>query len=112
MRVLYVVAAVVVLAALFLTLLWVFQRQLIYFPGWSRAGRATEVMPGGRDVTLKTSDGLELGAWYFPAGEAGRGVTVLVASGNAGNRSLRSRSGAVRAAVRPSRLQRHSGDAY
>ena len=89
MRVLYVVAAVVVLAALLLTLLWVFQRQLIYFPGWSRAGHAIEVMPGGRDVTLKTSDGLELGAWYFPAGEAGRGVTVLVANGNAGDRSLR-----------------------
>jgi uncharacterized protein len=40
-------------------------------------------------VTLKTSDGLELGAWYFPAGQTGRGVTVLVPSGNAGRRSLR-----------------------
>ncbi len=84
----YVVAATVVLAAL-LTLLWVFQRQLVYFPGSARAGRASEVIPGGRDVTLKTSDGLELGAWFFPAGEADRGVTVLVANGNAGNLSLR-----------------------
>jgi uncharacterized protein len=88
MRALYVLAAVVVVAALLLTLLWVFQRQLIYFPGWARAGRAGEVMPGGRDVTLKTSDHLQLGAWYFRVEEGGH-VTVLVASGNAGNRSLR-----------------------
>jgi hypothetical protein len=47
MRALHVRTAVVVVAALLLTLLWVFQRQLIYFPGWSRAGRATELMPGG-----------------------------------------------------------------
>src|SRR5262252_4137354 len=89
LRAVYVVAAVVVVAALLLTLLWVFQRQLIYFPGSARAGRAGEVMPGGRDVTLKTSDRLELGAWFFPAEKAGRGVTVLVANGNAGDRSLR-----------------------
>src|SRR5262249_52382734 len=88
-RAFYVVAAVVLVAALMLTMLWVFQRKLIYFPGSARAGRASEVMPDGRDVILKTSDGLELGAWFFPAEAAGRGVTVLVANGNAGNRSLR-----------------------
>ncbi len=88
-RALYVVAAMVVVAALLLTLLWAFQRQLIYFPGSAQPGRASEVIPGGRDVTLKTSDHLQLGAWFFPAGAAGRGVTVLVANGNAGNRSLR-----------------------
>jgi uncharacterized protein len=89
MRALYVLTAVVAIAALLLTLLWVFQRQLIYFPGSARAGRAGEVMPGGRDLTLKTSDRLELGAWFVPAQKAGRGVTVLVANGNAGDRSLR-----------------------
>lgn len=89
MRAFYVVAAVVLVAALILTMLWVFQRQLIYFPGSARPGRASEVMPGGQDVILKTSDGLELSAWFFPAETAGRGVTVLVANGNAGNRSLR-----------------------
>ena len=89
MRAFYVVAAVVVVAALMLTMLWVFQRKLIYFPGSARAGRAGEVLPGGRDVILKTSDGLELGAWFFAAETAARGVTVLVANGNAGNRSVR-----------------------
>ena len=79
----------VIVAALLLTLLWVFQRRLIYFPGPAHAGQASEVIPSGRDVTLRTSDRLQLGAWFFPAGPAGRGVTVLVANGNAGNRSMR-----------------------
>ncbi len=88
-RALYVVTAVVVVAALLLTLLWVFQRQLIYFPGSAPAEHASDVIPGGRDVTLKTSDGLQLGAWFFPVRAEDHGVAVLVANGNAGNRSLR-----------------------
>lgn len=61
------------------------------------------VLPGAREVRLHTSDGLELGAWLMPASRPGRAVTVLMASGNAGNRALRaplvaalSRAGAVR----------------
>jgi uncharacterized protein len=88
-RALVVVVAVVVVAALLLTLLWVFQRNLIYFPHPADAGRASQVLPGARDVTLKTADRLELGAWFVPASGADRGVTVLVANGNAGNRSMR-----------------------
>lgn len=85
----YVVATVTIAAVLLLGLLWIFQRQLIYFPSSDHAGRASDVLPDGRDVTLKTSDQLELGAWFFLAEKAGRGVTVLVANGNAGNRSMR-----------------------
>jgi uncharacterized protein len=88
-RGLYVLVALVVVAALLLALLWTFQRQLIYFPGSAQAGRASDVLPGALDVTLKTTDGLELGAWFVGATGADRGVTVLVANGNAGNRSLR-----------------------
>jgi fermentation-respiration switch protein FrsA (DUF1100 family) len=83
------VVAVVVVAALLLTLLWVFQRNLIYFPHPADTGRASQVLPGAQDVTLKTADRLELGAWFVPASGADRGVTVLVANGNAGNRSMR-----------------------
>src|SRR4030095_1103352 len=36
-----------------------------------------------------TADGLALGAWLVEAGEPDRGLAVLVANGNAGNRSLR-----------------------
>lgn len=83
------VVAVVAVAALLLTLLWVFQRQLIYFPNPTYVGLAGKVLPGAREVTLRTSDHLELGAWFVPAREPDRGVTVLVANGNAGNRSMR-----------------------
>src|SRR3979409_2049572 len=48
---------------------------------------AAQVLPGGRDVTLATSDGLRLGAWVFPAPAAP--ASVLVAAGHAGDRSLR-----------------------
>lgn len=64
-----------------------FQRKLIYLPSGGPVPAAAAVLPGGRDVTLVTGDGLRLTAWYFPV-EAAR-AAVLVAPGNAGNRSLR-----------------------
>lgn len=51
--------------------------------------QAHEVIDGARDVTLETSDGLRLGAWFVPARASPNGITVLVANGNAGDRSLR-----------------------
>jgi uncharacterized protein len=65
------------------------QRRLIYFPFPAQLPRAEAVVAGAREVTLRTVDGLVLGAWLVEAGEPDRGVAVLVASGNAGNRSLR-----------------------
>jgi alpha-beta hydrolase superfamily lysophospholipase len=65
------------------------QRRLIYFPSRAQVPRAEAVVAGAREVTLRTVDGLVLGAWLVEAGEPERGVTVLVANGNAGNRSLR-----------------------
>lgn len=50
---------------------------------------AGEVIEGARDVTLRTDDGLELGAWFVPAPKTGasvRPMAVLVAPGNGGNR--------------------------
>ncbi|HEX6339540.1 alpha/beta hydrolase [Umezawaea sp.] len=61
--------------------LWVFQRHLVYFPD----DTAPALAPGARPVVLRTSDGLDLGAWHFP----GPGRTVLVAQGNAGDRGDR-----------------------
>ncbi len=68
---------------------WGLQRRLIYFPEPSSVPPVSDVLPGAREVRLRTSDGLELGAWLVPATGSGRDVTVLVASGNAGDRSLR-----------------------
>ena len=79
---------VVLLLALLVGLLWGFQRSLIYLPAPGPVGSAHELLPGGRDVVLRTSDGLDLGGWYVPA--AGEdAATVLVANGNGGHRGLR-----------------------
>lgn len=83
------VVIVVAVVAVLLALLWIFQRQIIYLPDTSPVPPAAEVLAGGEDVTLTTSDGLELGAWYVPAANGRRDVTVLVANGNGGNRAGR-----------------------
>jgi fermentation-respiration switch protein FrsA (DUF1100 family) len=79
----------VLVAGLLVAAGWGLQRRLIYFPAPSSVPPVSGVLPGAREVRLHTADGLELGAWLVPAGGASRDVTVLVASGNAGNRSLR-----------------------
>ncbi|WP_037176034.1 alpha/beta hydrolase [Rhodococcus sp. UNC363MFTsu5.1] len=80
--------AVAVVAAL-LVALWLGQRRLIYLPDGAAPGPAEQVTDRAEDVWLTTSDGLRLGAWYVPPTAADRGVTVLVANGNAGNRADR-----------------------
>jgi pimeloyl-ACP methyl ester carboxylesterase len=71
-------------------MVWSLQRQLIYFPDSTPVPAAADVIPGARDVTLHTADGLELGAWFVPAaGPADTGMVVLVAPGNGGNRAGR-----------------------
>jgi fermentation-respiration switch protein FrsA (DUF1100 family) len=77
---------VLVLLVLLVAAAWVLQRRLIYFPDRSAPSAA-----GAREVSLLTSDGLRLAAWLVgPApGVADRRLAVLVAPGNAGNRSAR-----------------------
>jgi len=68
-------------------LLYAVQRSLIYFPDDGPLPPAAEVIDGARDVSLTTRDGLELGAWFAPAGgSVDRGIAVLLAPGNGGNR--------------------------
>jgi pimeloyl-ACP methyl ester carboxylesterase len=82
---------VVLLVGTVVGMLWALQRQLIYFPDPTPVPPAAEVIPGARDVTLHTADGLELGAWFVPAAgpAADTGMVVLVAPGNGGNRASR-----------------------
>lgn len=66
---------------------WSLQRSLVYFPDTSTPPPASEVVAGARDVTLRTGDGLDLGAWLVPpAPGTDRGLAVLYAPGNGGNR--------------------------
>lgn len=75
--------------AVLVGLLWFFQRRLIYLPSTASVPPAAEVLPAARDVELQTTDGLRLGAWFIPAAQPDRGLAVLVANGNAGNRADR-----------------------
>lgn len=81
---------VVLVILLLLALVWLAQRRLVYLPDRSAVPAAAAVLPGGTDVTLTTADGLVLGAWYVPARPSrDRGLTVLAAPGNGGNREAR-----------------------
>jgi alpha-beta hydrolase superfamily lysophospholipase len=81
--------AVLVLVTVLVAAAWWFQRRLIYFPPTEPVAPAGSVIIGARDVTLHTSDGLELGAWFVPPEGPARRMTVLVANGNAGDRAGR-----------------------
>jgi uncharacterized protein len=81
-------AVLVALLAVLTGLLWAFQRSLIYLPDAGPVARASDVLPGARDVELVTDDGLHLAAWYLPGPDNGS-AAVLVANGNGGHRGLR-----------------------
>lgn len=90
-RVLRAVVVVLLVGGLVVGVAWWQQRQLIYFPDRSSVPAADTVIDGARDVTLRTEDGLELGAWFVPPapGVPDRRIAVLVAPGNGGNRAGR-----------------------
>ncbi|WP_345314837.1 hypothetical protein [Garicola koreensis] len=48
-------------------LVWALQRALIYFPDTSNVPPAEHALRGGEDLSITTSDGLDLGAWIAPA---------------------------------------------
>lgn len=71
--------------------MWSFQRAMTYSPDISEVPAASEVLDGGQDLNLHTSDGLRLQAWFAPPGLGAeeREMAVLMAPGNGGNRQTR-----------------------
>lgn len=67
-------------------LLFARQRSLLYKPETGKVWPAGAGLPEMREVTLRTSDGLDLAAWYAPPATPDR-LTVLYFHGNSGNRS-------------------------
>lgn len=80
-------AAVVVVGvlAVLVGVAWALQRSLVFVPDASPVA-APE---GVREVTLTTSDDLELTAWLIEPESADRDTAVLYAPGNGGNRAER-----------------------
>lgn len=85
LRAIRLLAAATAILVLVAGLAWSLQRRLIYFPAGAPPPVAT-VLPAAEDVVLRTEDGLELAAWYVPAGDV---ATVVVFPGNGGNRAGR-----------------------
>jgi fermentation-respiration switch protein FrsA (DUF1100 family) len=88
------------LAAVFavLALVFLFQRRLIYLPLGRQVPPASAVLAGASDVRFRTSDGLELHAWFVPARAPDPVAAVLVLHGNAGHRADRAPLAAALAA--------------
>ncbi|WP_433037725.1 alpha/beta hydrolase [Actinomycetospora sp. CA-053990] len=83
------VGVVLIIVVLLVGGLWLFQRALVYVPSPGPVPAAATVVARGQDVVLTTADDVRLGAWFVPASGPRRDVTVLVANGNAGDRSMR-----------------------
>lgn len=79
-----VLAVVLVLGGV----MWGLQRRLIYFPD-QQLPPVAQALPGGREVTLDTGDGLALQAWFCAPSGRDREMAVLVAPGNGGDRADR-----------------------
>jgi hypothetical protein len=70
-----------------LALMYVFQRALQYFPDTAHVAPATAGLPQAQEVTLTSSDGEKLIAWYVPA--RGDKPIVIYFQGNAEGLSAR-----------------------
>lgn len=72
-----------------LSLIWLGQRRLIYFPDTRPPSLEHAGLAGAEAVTFSTSDGLRLGAWFVVGTGLSPRPTVVVFSGNAGHRGYR-----------------------
>jgi uncharacterized protein len=81
-----IVGVFVALVVAVLTVVWLTQRRLIYFPIADLPSLGEAGIAGAEAVMFETSDGLRLGAWFFAGSGPAPRLTLLVFHGNAGNR--------------------------
>jgi fermentation-respiration switch protein FrsA (DUF1100 family) len=84
-----VAVALVALAVAVVAFFWLTERRLIYFPSTDLPSPAEAGLGDAELVSLSTSDGLRLNAWFLTASEPSPPFTVIVFHGNAGNRAHR-----------------------
>jgi hypothetical protein len=78
-----------IIGVVVLTLIWLGQRRLIYFPDTTPPSLDRAGLSGAEAVTFDTADGLRLGAWFVSGSGPSPRTTVVVFSGNAGHREYR-----------------------
>jgi fermentation-respiration switch protein FrsA (DUF1100 family) len=75
----------------FLAIIWLAQRSLIYFPDGELAPPAAAGLGQAEGVMFTTEDGVDLDAWFVPARQPSALRTIMVFNGNAGNRAQRAK---------------------
>src|SRR5712692_7753843 len=88
-RPMIIAAGLITIIAAVLALVWATQRRLMYFPTRDVPTPGEVGLTDVEPVTFETTDGLELSGWFVAASGPSPRVTVLVFSGNAGNRGYR-----------------------
>ena len=88
-RVVRMAGVLLIALAIPLVLVWAGQRSLMYLPLGSVLPPADAGVPGAEAFTVRTPDGLDLGAWFLRSDREPPLATVIVLNGNAGNRSYR-----------------------
>ncbi|HET9715612.1 MAG TPA: alpha/beta hydrolase [Pseudolabrys sp.] len=83
----YLFVLAVLLYAIALSLMYVFQRKLMYFPDPTHTPPAAAGIPGAEDLMLTSADGQKLVAWHVPP--KGAKPVILYFHGNAGALKLR-----------------------
>ena len=92
-RLLRMVGPVLIALAMLLALLWAGQRSLMYLPTGTVRSPDDAGVPAAEAFSVRTSDGVSLGAWFLRSEGNTTPATVLVFNGNAGNRSDRATLG-------------------
>lgn len=98
-RVIFALAFVGAVGVALLTLLWLGQRRLIYFPDTNSPSLEGAGLAGAEVVTFVGADGLRLDGWFAAGSGPSPRPTVIVFNGNAGHRGYRAPFAAA--------LQRH-----
>jgi len=79
----------VLVAAGIIALMWLVQRRLIYLPSGPMLSPQEVGLTAVEELTVRTRDGVPLGAWFVPPAQGAPRGTIIVFNGNAGNRSYR-----------------------
>src|SRR5687767_12335816 len=81
--------AFVAVVVVFLALVWLGQRRLIYFAATESPSLDRSGLPGAETVSFNTAEGLRLNAWFVAGAAPAPRLTVVVFNGNAGHRGYR-----------------------